>query len=58
MKAWSEMEADAFWKIFKDYEDLEGDGYVHSEVQPAMNGLEKIPMHETEKITELMKSHR
>ena len=58
MKAWSEMEADAFWKIFKDYEDLEGDGYVHSEVQPTMNDLEKIPMHETEKITELMKSRR
>lgn len=58
MKAWSEMEADAFWKIFKDYEDLEGDGYVHSEVQPAMNDLEKIQMHETEKITELMKSRR
>ena len=37
MRAWSEMEADAFWKIFKDYEDLDGDGYVHSEVQPAMN---------------------
>ena len=58
MKAWSEMEADAFWKIFKDYEDLDGDGYVHSEVQPAMNDLEKIPIHETEKITELMKSRR
>lgn len=58
MLAWSEMEADAFWKIFKDYEDLDGDGYVHSEVQPAMNSLDVIPMHETEKISELMRSRK
>lgn len=58
IQAWSEMEADSFWKVFKDYEDLEGDGYAHSEIQPAMNNLEKIPMHETEKISELMQSRR
>lgn len=58
MQAWSEMEADSFWKVFKDYEDLDGDGYAHSEIQPTMNNLEKIPMHETEKIRELMQSRR
>lgn len=58
MQAWSEMEADSFWKVFKDYEELDGDGYAHSEIQPAMNDLEKIPMHETEKIRELMQSRR
>lgn len=58
MLAWSEMEAEAFWKIFKDYEDLDGDGHVHTEVQPAMRKLEVIPMHEVEKISELMHSRR
>ena len=36
----------------------DGDGYVHSEVQPAMNSLEVIPMHETERISELMQSRK
>ncbi len=57
-KAWSEMEAEAFWKIFKDYEELKGNGYVHTEVQPAMNELEVIPMHETARITELMQGRK
>lgn len=58
LKAWSEMEAEAFWKIFKDYEELGGNGYVHSEVQPAMNRLEVIPMHEVDRISELMHSRK
>ena len=49
---------EAFWKIFKDYEELDGNGHVHSEVQPAMRNLEVIPMHEVEKISELMHSRR
>lgn len=56
--AWSQMEAEAFWKIFKDYEELDGNGYVHSDVQPAMNSLEIIQMHETERISELMHSRK
>ena len=52
------MEAEAFWKIFKDYEELKGNGYVHTEVQPAMNELEVIPMHETARITELMQGRK
>lgn len=58
LKEWSEMEAEAFWKIFKDYEELKGNGYVHTEVQPAMNDLGVIPMHETARITELMQSRK
>ena len=58
MLAWSEMEADAFWKMFGDYEEAGGNGHMRSEVQPAMRLLEVIPMHETEKITELMQSRR
>lgn len=58
LQAWSEMEATAFWAIFTDYEDAGGNGYMHSEVQPAMKLLEKIPMHEKERIAELMNSRR
>ena len=58
MQAWSEMEADAFWEIFADYEDLNGDGHMHAIVQPAMVELTVIEMHETEKIVELMRSRK
>lgn len=58
MQAWTEMEADAFWAMFKDYERDGGNGHVHTEVQPAMRKLEVIPMHEGEKITALMGSRK
>lgn len=38
-QTWTIMESDAFWQLFRDYEDLNGDGYMHTEVQPAMNKL-------------------
>ena len=38
-QSWTRMEAEAFWDLFKDYEDLGGDGYMHTEVQPAMERL-------------------
>ena len=38
-QSWSQMEAEAFWELFKEYEDRGGNGYVHSVVQPAMNEL-------------------
>ena len=38
-KEWSKMESEAFWELFGDYEEAGGDGYMHSEVQPAMNLL-------------------
>ena len=56
MQAWTRMEAEAFWELFRDYEEMDGNGYVHSEVQPAMNLLDIIEMNDVEKITELMKS--
>lgn len=58
MKAWSAMEADAFWRMFGDYEDLGGDGYVHSEIQPAMNSLVIVQMDDAERICELMHSRK
>lgn len=56
MQAWTRMEAEAFWEQFKDYEDMGGNGYVHTEVQPAMNLLEVIELDDVERVAELMKS--
>ena len=54
--AWSEMEHHAFFELVKDYEDLDGNDYVHSEVIPAVNRLEVIMMADQLRLTELMKS--
>lgn len=56
MQAWTRMEAEAFWELFHDYQDMEGNGYVHTEVQPRMNLLEIIELNDVERVTELMKS--
>lgn len=36
---WNEMEAEAFWHVFQDYEELGGNGYMHTVVKPAMEKL-------------------
>lgn len=41
-QSWKYMESEAFWALFKDYEDAGGDGFVHTIVQPAMNLLSII----------------
>lgn len=41
-QSWTRMESEAFWALFKDYEDAGGDGYMHTVVQPAMNLLKVI----------------
>lgn len=56
LQAWTRMESEAFWELFKDYEDMGGNGHMHTEVQPAMNLLEIIELTDEEKVTELMKS--
>jgi vacuolar-type H+-ATPase subunit I/STV1 len=38
-QSWSKMEAEAFWELFRDYEDLGGNGYMHTEVLPEMERL-------------------
>ena len=58
MQAWSEMEKEIFDKLFKDYEDLGGNGYMHTTVQPEMAALIVIPMSDPQKILELMKSRQ
>lgn len=40
---WNEMEAEAFWHLFSDYEKLKGNGYMHSTVKPAMEQLKIVP---------------
>ena len=36
---WSRLEKDAFWDLFKDYEERGGDGYIHTIVEPVMREL-------------------
>ena len=40
--SWTRMESEAFWELFRDYEDAGGNGYVHTEVLPAMERLTVI----------------
>lgn len=41
-QTWTEMESEAFWELFRDYEEAGGDGYMHTDVQPAMQRLRII----------------
>lgn len=41
-QSWTRMEAEAFWELFREYEEAGGNGYMHSEVQPAMERLSVI----------------
>lgn len=38
-QTWTEMESEAFWEMFKDYEEAGGNGYMHSTVLPEMERL-------------------
>jgi hypothetical protein len=38
-QSWTRMESEAFWELFREYEETGGDGYMHTEVQPAMERL-------------------
>lgn len=58
MLAWSEMEHHAFFELVRDYEDLNGNDYVHSTVIPAMNELNMIPMSDKTSLAKLMSSRR
>jgi hypothetical protein len=58
MKAWSEMEHHAFFELVRDYEDLGGNDFVHSEVLPAVNRLAVVPMHDKQELLKLMNSRK
>ena len=38
-KSWTKMEAEAFWELFREYEEAGGNGYMHTVVQPEMERL-------------------
>lgn len=56
--AWSEMEHHAFFELVKDYEDLNGNDYVHSTVIPAMNELNVVLMADKQGLATLMNSRK
>lgn len=58
MLAWSEMEHHAFFELLKDYEDLNGNDYVHSTVVPAMNELYVVKMDDKQELLKLMNSRK
>lgn len=58
MLAWSEMEHHAFFELVRDYEDLNGNDYVHSTVIPAMNELIVISMSDKPALAKLMASRK
>lgn len=58
MQAWTEMEANAFWEQFSEYEENGGNGHMHTIVQPAMNKLTVIRMDDEQKLYELMHSRK
>lgn len=37
--SWTRMEAEAFWELYREYEEAGGNGYMHTEVLPAMELL-------------------
>lgn len=41
-QSWTRMESEAFWELFKEYEEAGGNGYMHTEVMPAMQRLEVV----------------
>ena len=52
------LEKESFDGIFKDYEKLGGNGFMHSTVRPDMDKLRVIPMYATAEIISLMQSRR
>lgn len=56
--AWSEMEKESWYNLFYDYEDMGGNGFMHSTVEPAMASLRIIRMNDTVALTDLMKSRK
>lgn len=57
LQAWTRMESEAFWELFRDYEAINGDGHIHTVVQPAMHNLTIIEMEDDSGVANLMQ-HR
>ena len=39
---WSNLEKEAFWELFEDYEARGGNGFIHSIVEPVMRELKVV----------------
>ena len=44
-KSWTNMEAEAFWELYRDYEGAGGNGFIKSTVKPAMESLKIIEVY-------------
>ena len=58
LDAWTSMEAEAFWELFKEYEDAGGNGYIHTVVQPAMNLLKVVDIEDAASVLRLTNSRK
>ena len=58
MKAWTDLERDAFMETMRSYESNGGDGHMHTVVLPAMEELRIVSIQHTDEIAELMHSRR
>lgn len=54
LQSWTRMEYESFSGLFRDYEEMGGNGYMHSDVQPAMNRLNIIEMDDQDGVAHLM----
>lgn len=39
---WSSIEKEVFWDLFEEYESKNGDGFIHTEIEPVMRNLKVI----------------
>lgn len=58
LQEWTRMESEAFWDLFGDYEDMGGNGYMHTVVLPAMQLLNVVDINDVEGVSELMKNRK
>lgn len=52
------MEIEAFDELYSDYVTAGGNGYIHSDVKPAMDHLMVIEMHDKDGLAKLMQSRK
>lgn len=55
---WTSLEADSFWGIFNSYEAANGNGEMHTKVQPEMNELLVINIDDVNGVNALMESRK
>lgn len=58
LRAWSEMEKEAFDSLLNDYYAQGGNSFVHTKVDPEMASLEVINLSDSERMAELSKSRK